>query len=211
MTLLPLELLQASELFPFPPSYLSTGASYSSLASFLPSYEHVIELMDSCFACITCFVYPIEYAQVKEEILPLFYDSAYSPIDPSLIREADLHSLGLLFTLCSIGATGNVDEPAPTVESDLFAHLARAALGLRNIFEYGSLPAAQAFLNLGSYSLARGGFGSDLLAWTLMGFGLMIATSVSFPLASSKVVSHSFFLDWSTWVNKSNFLAILVY
>ena len=111
----------------------------------------------------------------------MFYNSSHYPIEASRMKEANLHELALLFGICAIGAVGDISKPAPTIESDLFAHLARAALGMRSVYAHGTLQTAQAFLALGSYSLGRGGFGSESLAWTLMGYGFTIASSVRPP------------------------------
>ena len=177
-TALPSEVVQASAMFPFVPDYLRQPSIYEQLISRLPDYPRVTALIEAYFANLVWFVAPIDRPQMTEEVIPLFYPNR-RPIAFSAFREENLHDLALLFSLLASGSVADLTQEAINFEAEELDKLSRAALGLRDMFKYGSVAACQTLLLLGSYETATRRKTSSEGAGKLMTFGVCVALSVS--------------------------------
>lgn len=118
--------------------------------------------------------------QTDNGLLPRFYpgNNAISVTEP---RKEDLHDLALLFAILAVGCVNEFNLPLPQRKADaeMYAHLSRAALVLRGVFEYANLFPVQAIFVLGTYAKVRGE-GQSEAACNLLSFGSQIAISVSY-------------------------------
>ena len=172
-------------MFPFVPDYLCHPAIYAQLVARLPDYARMTAIVEAYFSNLSWFGGPIDRAQVSEELIPIFYPKR-RPLRPEVFREDQLHDLALCFSLLVIGSVADLTQDAINFEAEELEKLARAALGLRSIFTYGTLEACQALILLGSYETCTRRKMSNESADKLMTFGLCVASSVS--------LSHSLLL-----------------
>lgn len=175
---LPVDLLQASLLFPFVPSCLAQPSTYVRIISLLPSYARATGLVEAYFTNLSWYGSCIDREQVSNELLSMFYPKR-RPLHPSCFHEEHLHDLGLLYALFAVGAVADLTQPVINSEAEHLEKLARCALGMRNIYEYGSLSACQAMVILSAYETFTDRKRSEGSAWSLLSCGLQIGLSVS--------------------------------
>lgn len=175
---LPPEVVQASAMFPFVPKNLCQPFVYKQLVTRLPDYARVTALIEAYYSNFAWNAVPLDRLQVTEELIPLFYPNL-RPITFSEFREENLHDLALLFSLLASGSVADLTQETINFEAEELDKLSRAALGLRDIFKYGSLAMCQALFLLGSYEAATRRKSSSEGASKLMVFGVCVALSVS--------------------------------
>ena len=144
---LPDDLIRASLLFPFVPRCLAQPSTYVKLISLLPPYARTTGLIEAYFCNLSWYTGCIDREQVSDDLLPMFYPGR-RPLDPSSFREEHLHSLGLLYALLATGSVADLTQNVINAEAEDLEKLARCALSMRSIHEYGSMEAAQAMVML---------------------------------------------------------------
>ena len=164
----------ASHLFPF-----GFNQHWRRLVCHLPPYERAIDLVEKYHRMVDSQVVAVPPSQTDDDIFPQFYPGK-ELIQAESLSETDLHDLGLLFALLAIGCA-NDDSPSHlNAEAESYAHLSRAALSSRDLFENASLSAVQAILALCVYTMSKssGMSGRNDMIGNLMGFACQIAMSV---------------------------------
>ena len=167
---------QKNNAFPFTPSYLSRAAHAAQVASHLPSYEQAVALVGVFFSSLWMLV-PIGRTSIEEDLFSQFYSNG-RPVAPATVAVEQMHDLALLYAVLSCGSVADQDGTSST-DADRLQQLARTALGLRSVFDFGSLAACQTLFLLGCYEIYLGSKTSQESAWKLMGLGTSVAASVS--------------------------------
>ena len=163
--------------FPFTPSYLSRAAHAAQVASHLPPYEEAVALVNVFFSSLWMLV-PIGRTGIEEDLFSQFYPNN-NPVVPSTITVEQMHDLALLYAVLSCGAVADQGNSTTSIDADRLQQLARTSLGLRSVFDFGSLAACQTLFLLGCYEIYLGSKTSQESAWKLMGLGTSVAASVS--------------------------------
>ena len=105
--------------------------------------------------------------------------ASFQPVFPTM----SLHSLALLLSVFAAGAAGDFTQPQYNEEAETYYYLARAALGIENIFDddggSATLETVQAMSLLGAYHVFSARKGSFEAATMLLNIAYCIAGSVS--------------------------------
>lgn len=177
----------------------------------LPSRERASALVEAFQQNMTWFYRPVSRKQMLEELVPKAYghagatrvrgrrkgngkrkvgrvsaqgefDEQDDHEDGELEQRMDLHDLALLLCVFAVGAVFDLTLPPLNPEAERYRHLARAALGLKSVFDSTSFTAVQAVILLANYDLISGRKDSLETAWKIMGLGLTLGMSVSIVL-----------------------------
>ncbi len=174
----PEQLIQASQLWPFRVTYGSTAELHALVEAQLPSRERASGLSESFLMNLSWFSRPVTREQIMEELLPMAYKRLPDSSE-GLKTKMDLHDLALLLMVFATGAAADLTLPPLNEEAEKYRHLARAALGLKSIFDGGSMSAVQAICLLGAYDVASGRKHSMESAWKMMCLAFSLSASVS--------------------------------
>lgn len=179
-------LQQASQMWPFTPMYLTRGQFKEQLIAQLPTWERANSLCEAWLENLSWFHRPVKRSQIFEDLLPAAYRRTKSgTVSITVEEEIDVHDLALLFSVFACGATADLTLPVWNSEAETFQQLARAALGLRSVFDASSITAAQAICMLGSFDIISGRKNSLESAWKTTSFSFMLALSVRSPFITS--------------------------
>lgn len=91
----------------------------------------------------------------------------------------DLHDLALLLMVFAAGAAGDLTQNQYNEEAETYHHMARAALGLKSIFDGATLATVQATSLLGAYTVFSARRQNLETAWLLFNISFILAGSVS--------------------------------
>ncbi|KAL5496085.1 hypothetical protein ACEPAH_3178 [Sanghuangporus vaninii] len=175
LSLLPADLAQLSEMWPFVPSHLSYQSKLYQLGIYLPPYDRVSQLVRAYFSRPVWFV---DLSQVEDELVPLFYPQG-RPLSPTSLNVGHMHDLALFFMILTGGFLAEgIQNTLTNPEAERYHHLARIALSLNSIFENGSLSACQALILLASYDVQSGRKAAPETSWKLAGIGFIHAISI---------------------------------
>lgn len=157
----------------------------------LPPLERTTALIEAYFTNLSWVVGPIYRAQVIEDLLPLFY-----PKNPRLTESQNVvdaaiespHDLALFLAVLAVGAVADFTQSAENSEAIRYNKLSRAALGLRSVFDVGSLSGCQTILLYGCFELHSGKRASQESAWKMFRFGMCLSTTVSVLFANQPAI-----------------------
>lgn len=174
---LPREVLQASQLWPFTPAYLTKSDHHSLLEASLPSYERSSALCEAFLENLAWLHSPIMRPQVMEELLPMIYKRKRATNHEDTERRVEIYDLALLFAVFACGAAGDLTQKPDNEEGRTFYTLARAAIGIGS--SRNSLSAIQALILMSLY--LRFAWSSDELedSWKILTIATGMAKSVS--------------------------------
>ncbi|KAL5480159.1 hypothetical protein ACEPAI_1429 [Sanghuangporus weigelae] len=182
---LPEDLVHASEMWPFVPTYISRSNYSSQLCLQLPLYERAISLTESYFANLVWFDAVVDRSQLVDEVIPQFYPQ-HHPAPPESADISQSHDLALLFAVLSCGAISDLTQPVINPEAERYQRLARAALGMQSILDFGSLEAVQTLFLMSAYEGYTRRKTSQESADRLSSMGLSIAASIGLHLDPSR-------------------------
>lgn len=147
------------------------------LEGYLPSWERAWALCEAYTENLSWYFRSIERAQIVEELFPMVYKRGSS--SDTVQKQATPHDLALLFMVFAVGAVGDLTLPPDNDEGELYHQLARAALGLKTVFDSPSLATVQALSLMGVFYVFSGRNRTLETAWLTMNFALNLALSVS--------------------------------
>ena len=193
---LPPYMEQASTLWPFAPSHLTSPQLMIDIVKQLPPIERASALIEAYFTNLAWFLGPIGRSQVTAELIPLFYplgrrndrtkaglSSDDSHNDKSDILAAALehpHDLALLLSVFASGAVADLTQAPDNAEGSRYHTLSLVTLGLQNIFEGGSLSACQAIFINGTYEVHCGKRTGQEKSWKMFSLAMSLGNSVSY-------------------------------
>ncbi len=123
----------------------------------------------------------VDRQQIVEELLPAVYKrrrSNLSPMERDPDEVVDLHDLALTLVVFACGAAGDLTLTPYNSEAETYRQLARATLGLKNIFDGASLSAVQAVCMLGMFDIVSGRHNTLETAWKMLCLGFSLSASV---------------------------------
>ncbi|KLO09688.1 hypothetical protein SCHPADRAFT_833692 [Schizopora paradoxa] len=202
---IPEQLIQASQLWPFRVTYGSTVDLHILLESQLPSRERASGLSECFLLNMSWFSRPVTREQIMEELIPAAY-KRIPDSEKATTPRMDLHDLALLFMVFAAGAAADLTLPPYNVEAERYRHLARAALGLKSVFDGGSMSAVQTICLMGTYDVASGRKHSMESAWKMMCLAFSLSASVDRDPArwhlDPKIIQRRRLLFWEMcWVD----------
>ncbi|KAI5118223.1 hypothetical protein M0805_000719 [Coniferiporia weirii] len=171
------EIEQASAMWPFAPMCLPANLLAAQIIVQLPPIERAQALYEAYFTNLAWFLGPVSREQITEELMPVFYPRRRL-LEPSALRPEQLHDLSLLLAVFACGAVADLTLSPQNTEATRYQQLARAALGLKNVFDGGSLAACQAIFILGSFETYSCRRPSQEVTWKMMSLGVSIAASI---------------------------------
>ena len=132
-----------------------------------------------------------------------------------MVDESMLHDLALLYAVFACGAVADLTQPAINPEAERYNHLARAAMGLRSLLDYGSFAACQSLIWMGSYEMYSGRKTSQESSWKLISIAMTLASSVSFRTSGASFLANLLLrlgfivnlLD-GTWMQKQSSIVV---
>ena len=178
-------------MWPFTPLYAPRDDLRQMIESQLPTWERASALTEAYLQNLSWFFRPVDRQQIVEELLPAVYKrrrpslsqssfSDSSDIDGDLDAPVDLHDLALLLMVFACGAAGDLTLPPFNREAETYRQLARATLGLKNIFDGASLSAVQAVCFLGMFDVISGWKNTLETSWKMLCLGFSLSASVSY-------------------------------
>lgn len=171
---------QASILWPFTSASLSTPSCAKQLVAHLPTFERASALIETYYIQFAWLRCPVDRTQVTLELIPLFYPRwSSTQADNAALALKYPHELAILFALFSLGALIDLTLTMDNAESARYYMLARAALGLRNIFDHTTVSTCQAVYLLSTYSLHAAHGLKQESSWRMASLGASLASSVS--------------------------------
>ncbi|KLO09678.1 hypothetical protein SCHPADRAFT_833710 [Schizopora paradoxa] len=187
--LLPAQIAQTSQMWPFTPLYAPKEDLRQMIESQLPTWERASALTEAYLQNLSWFFRPVDRQQIVEELLPTVFkrrrpnlsQSSFSDspdIDGDLDEPVDLHDLALLLMVFACGAAGDLTLPPFNREAETYRQLARATLGLKNIFDGASLSAVQAVCFLGMFDVISGRKNTLETSWKMLCLGFSLSASV---------------------------------
>ena len=202
---LPAQIAQASQLFPFAPMYLASDELQGIIEAQLPSWERASALIEAYLQHLSWSFCAVDRQQLYEELLPAIYKRKKNPADGIQEHRIHPHDLALLLTVFSVGAAGDLTLKMGNGEAIFYEHLARAALGLRSVLSSASLSAVQATCLLGYIGVYIGRRSSLEECWKTISLGMSLASSVSHRYLLIFALTHNicFIKDWTTYVDYS--------
>lgn len=172
---IPEQLIQASQLWPFRSSFGPTVDLHVLIEAQLPSRERASGLGESFLINTSFCGRPVTREQIMEELIP----AAYKRLSNGQTTRMDLHDLALLYMIFAAGAAADLTLPPYNAEAERYRHLARAALGVKSVFDSGSLSVVQAIFLMGTYDVVSGRMHSMESAWKMFCLASSLSASVS--------------------------------
>lgn len=156
----------------------------------LPTWERASALTEAYLQNLSWFFRPVDRQQIVEELLPTVFkrrnpnisqSSFGSDMEGDLDDVVDLHDLALMLMVFACGAAGDLTLPPYNSEAETYRQLARATLGLKNIFDGASLSAVQAVCMLGMFDVISGRKNTLETSWKMLCLGFSLSASVCTP------------------------------
>ncbi len=190
-SLLPLQIAQTSQMWPFTPLYAPREELRQMIEGQLPTWERASALTEAYLENLSWFFRPVDRQQIVEELLPAvfkrrrpnmsqtsFSDHNGSEMEGDPDDPVDLHDLALLLMVFACGAAGDLTLSPYNSEAETYRQLARATLGLKNIFDGASLSAVQAVCMLGMFDIISGRKNTLETSWKMLCLGFSLSASV---------------------------------
>ncbi|KLO09671.1 hypothetical protein SCHPADRAFT_907557 [Schizopora paradoxa] len=208
---IPQRLVQVSQLWPFGLPIRSTIELHVLLESQLPSRERASGLGEAFLLNSSWSGRPVSREQIMEELIP----AAYKRLSNEQTARMDLHDLALLYMVFAVGAAADLTLPPYNAEAERYRHLARAALGVKSVFDGGSLSVVQAIFLMGSYDVISGRMQSLESVWKMFCLASSLGASIGLHRDPAgwqldpKIVHRRRVLFWEMcWVDNWKSLSI---
>ena len=107
------------------------------------------------------------------------YPQQFQKRDGDSTDETHLHDLALILMVFASGAAGDLTQEQYNEEAETYQYMARAALGLKSIFDGATLITVQATSLLGAYHVFSARRANLESAWLFFNISYVLAASVS--------------------------------
>lgn len=150
------------------------------LFSCLPSRARAWSLCETFLAQASWLFRLIQREELIQDVLNPIYLAKHERESPDTLITTEIspHKLSILYSVFALGGFVDLTVSSSNEEKDRYHHCARAALGLRSIFDSPMIETVQALLLMTSYSgISTDQYSRDSV-WMLTSLGCKIAESV---------------------------------